>query len=162
MAENRAAFSFRRRFSLGFSKCRWLRTTRRVPSRSIFFFNRRKAFSTGSPFFNLISVKTSHFLSRLGDGPASRPAVLENQAGRVGLGRAGCQPAKNAKRLARFVETARRRATQGRTVLCDQNEINETSGSCFIEFTLWNRAAAAVSLTWRRASRTLPALCLRQ
>src|SRR5215471_553003 len=63
MAENRAAFSLRRRRSLGFSKCRWLRTTLSVPSRSIFFFNRRSAFSTDSPFFNLISVKLIHFLS---------------------------------------------------------------------------------------------------
>src|SRR5262245_38659460 len=63
MAENRAAFSLRRRRSLGFSKCRWLRTTLSVPSRSIFFFNRRRAFSTDSPFFNLISVKLTHFLS---------------------------------------------------------------------------------------------------
>src|SRR3954468_12983857 len=57
MAENRAAFSLRRRRSLGFSKCLWLRTTLSVPSRSILFFNRRSAFSTGSPFFSLISVK---------------------------------------------------------------------------------------------------------
>src|SRR6516162_6080164 len=72
MAENRAAFSLRRRFSLGFSKCRWLRTTFKVPSRSIFFFNRRRAFSTDSPFFNLISVKTRSLpLQRLLDS-ASR------------------------------------------------------------------------------------------
>jgi hypothetical protein len=64
MAENRAAFSLRRRFALGFSKCRWLRTTFNVPSRSIFFFNRRKALSTGSPFLSLMSVKLYHFLSR--------------------------------------------------------------------------------------------------
>src|SRR5262249_53884344 len=57
MAEKRAAFSLRRRRSLGFSKCRWLRTTLRVPSRSIFFFKRRRAFSTDSPFLSLISVK---------------------------------------------------------------------------------------------------------
>ena len=63
MAENRAAFILRRRRSLGFSKCRWLRTTLSVPSRSIFFFNRRRAFSTGSPFFSLISVKSIHILS---------------------------------------------------------------------------------------------------
>lgn len=63
IAENRAAFSLRRRRSLGFSKCRWLRTVLSVPSRSIFFFNRRRAFSTDSPFFSLISVKLSHFLS---------------------------------------------------------------------------------------------------
>ena len=58
MAEKRAIFILRRRFSLGFSKCRWLRTSFSVPSRSIFFFNRRSAFSTDSPFFSLISVKT--------------------------------------------------------------------------------------------------------
>jgi len=58
MAENRAAFSLRRRRSLGFSKCRWLRTTFNVPSRSILFFNRRSALSTGSPFLSLISVKS--------------------------------------------------------------------------------------------------------
>ena len=63
IAENRAAFSLRRRRSLGFSKCRWLRTTLRVPSRSIFFFNRRRALSTDSPFLSLISVNPSHFLS---------------------------------------------------------------------------------------------------
>src|ERR1700691_1057031 len=63
IAEKRAAFILRRRRSLGFSKCRWLRTVLSVPSRSIFFFNRRRAFSTGSPFFSLISVKSIHFLS---------------------------------------------------------------------------------------------------
>ena len=64
MAENRATFSLRRRFALGFSKRRLSRTVCIVPSRSIFFFNRRNARSTGSPFFNLISVKFIHFLSR--------------------------------------------------------------------------------------------------
>ena len=58
MAVNFATLSLRRFFSLGFSKRRWLRTSFRVPSRSIFFFNRRSAFSTGSPFLSLISVKT--------------------------------------------------------------------------------------------------------
>ena len=58
MAENRAIFILRRRFSLGFSKCRWLRTVHKVPSRSSFFFSRRSAFSTESPFFNLIAVKS--------------------------------------------------------------------------------------------------------
>src|SRR6185503_18477783 len=56
MAEKRAAFILRRRRSLGFSKCRWLRTSFSVPSRSIFFFNRRNALSTDSPFLSLISV----------------------------------------------------------------------------------------------------------
>src|ERR1043165_8479345 len=65
MAEKRAAFSLRRRRSLGFSKCRWLRTTFKVPSRSIFFFRRRRALSTDSPFFNLISVNLIHFLSAI-------------------------------------------------------------------------------------------------
>src|SRR5271165_3577089 len=75
MAENRAAFILRRLRSLGFSKCRWLRTTFNVPSRSIFFFNRRRAFSTGSPFFSLISVNSIHFLSRdLGINPAPTAA----------------------------------------------------------------------------------------
>src|SRR5208283_1260792 len=78
MAEKRAAFILRRFRSLGFSKCRWLRTSFNVPSRSIFFFNRRRALSTGSPFFNLISVKNSHFLSRftvnLHEAPSLRQA----------------------------------------------------------------------------------------
>jgi hypothetical protein len=64
MAENRAAFILRRRRSLGFSKCRRVRTCFNVPSRSILFFNRRKALSTGSLFFNLISLKPIHFLSQ--------------------------------------------------------------------------------------------------
>ena len=64
MAENRATFSLRRRFSLGFSKVRRWRTILSVPSRSIFFFKRRNALSTGSPFLSLISVKLIHFLSR--------------------------------------------------------------------------------------------------
>ena len=74
MAENRAAFSLRRRFSLGFSKCRWLRTTFSVPSRSIFFLSRRSAFSTDSPFLSLISVNPSHFLSIDSGEPAVLPA----------------------------------------------------------------------------------------
>src|SRR3954471_11887478 len=58
MAEKRATFILRRFFSLGFSKCRWLRTSFNVPSRSMRFFKRRKAFSTDSPFFSLISVNS--------------------------------------------------------------------------------------------------------
>src|SRR6185312_6554903 len=73
MAEKRAIFSLRRRLALGFSKRRLSRTALRVPSRSIFFFNRRNARSTGSPFFNLISVKTIHFLSK---NPGERPSWL--------------------------------------------------------------------------------------
>lgn len=68
MAENRAAFSLRRRRSLGFSKCRRVRATFKVPSRSTFFFSRRNARSTGSLFLSLISVKTlSHPLQGLLD-----------------------------------------------------------------------------------------------
>lgn len=78
MAEKRAAFSLRRRLSLGFSKCRLLRTTRKVPSRSSLFFIRRRALSTDSPFLSLISVKLSHFLSadraKLSNGLQSRGA----------------------------------------------------------------------------------------
>src|SRR5712671_1845530 len=48
-------FALRRRFSLGFSKWRCARASRKVPSRSSFFFSRRRAFSTGSPFFSLTS-----------------------------------------------------------------------------------------------------------
>ncbi len=62
MAEKRATFILRRFFSLGFSKWRWFRTSFKVPSRSMRFFKRRNAFSTDSPFFNLISVKLIHFL----------------------------------------------------------------------------------------------------
>ena len=63
MAEKRATFSLRRRFSLGFSNVRRLRTIFNVPSRSTFFLSRRNARSTGSPFFSLISVKGTHILS---------------------------------------------------------------------------------------------------
>src|ERR1051325_6071299 len=85
MAENRATFSLRRRFSLGFSKVRRWRTTLSVPSRSIFFFKRRRALSTGSPFLSLISVKTIHILSKRTGGNADlhgrqSPSV---RAGRV-------------------------------------------------------------------------------
>jgi len=62
MAEKRAAFILRRFRSLGFSKCRWLRTSFKVPSRSILFFRRRSALSTDSPFLSLISVTVCHFL----------------------------------------------------------------------------------------------------
>src|SRR5207244_5402076 len=51
-----AAFVFRRFLALGFSKRRCRRTCSIVCSRSSFFLNRRSAFSTGSPFFNLTSV----------------------------------------------------------------------------------------------------------
>ena len=75
MAENRAAFILRRRRSLGFSKCRRLRTCFIVPSRSIFFFMRRNARSTDSPFFNLISVKTDSLpLGDFGIKTATRAA----------------------------------------------------------------------------------------
>lgn len=57
IAENRATFILRRRFSLGFSKYRWFRTSCNVPSRLICFFSRRNAFSSDSPFLIFISVK---------------------------------------------------------------------------------------------------------
>ena len=88
MAENRAAFSLRRRRSLGFSKCRWLRTSFSVPSRSIFFFNRRNARSTDSPFFSLISVNSTHILS--GTGRLNRqllPKGLAVRGGTLGRGK---------------------------------------------------------------------------
>src|SRR6266566_2990968 len=56
IAEKRAALVFRRFLALGFSKRRCRRTCCRVCSRSSFFLKRRSAFSTGSPFFSLISV----------------------------------------------------------------------------------------------------------
>jgi hypothetical protein len=63
MAENLDTFIFRRRRSQGFSKCLLLRTCFSVPSRSSFFFNRRSAFSTDSPFLILTSLNLSHILS---------------------------------------------------------------------------------------------------
>jgi|DewCreStandDraft_4_1066084.scaffolds.fasta_scaffold00018_245 hypothetical protein len=41
-----------------------------MPSRSSFFFSRRKALSIGSPFFSRISLKVNHILS---NDPRSRP-----------------------------------------------------------------------------------------
>src|SRR2546423_4032078 len=96
MAENRAAFSLRRRRALGFSKRRLSRTALSVPSRSIFFFNRLSALSTGSPFFNLISVKFTHFLSRRpGCGGHHGPRPL------LGQGRRGYFRAKKSQRAKR-------------------------------------------------------------
>jgi hypothetical protein len=94
MAENRAAFSLRRRRSLGFSKCRWLRTSFKVPSRSIFFFNRRSARSTDSPFLSLISVNSTHFLSGTehGQDRPTRSARLVVKGGRIGTPRRGVKP----------------------------------------------------------------------
>src|SRR5437667_12674069 len=98
MAEKRAAFSLRRRRSLGFSKCRWLRTTFRVPSRSIFFLSRRRALSTDSPFFSFISVKTNHFLPKtLGCGQFCRKHPLRSGGKEYGL-RKKCQTGKREKR----------------------------------------------------------------
>ncbi len=95
MAEKRAAFSLRRRRSLGFSKCRWLRTIFNVPSRSILFFNRRRAFSTDSPFFSLISVKLSHFLSdRFSNRGHHDREFLLNQGWKGYFWKDKCQPAK--------------------------------------------------------------------
>jgi hypothetical protein len=99
MAENRAAFSLRRRCALGFSKCRWFRTVFKVPSRSIFFFKRRKARSTGSPFLNLISVKPQSlplYISPEQDGISpfvpSRPAKDSFPAPQVSTGKTGRNP----------------------------------------------------------------------
>src|SRR5947199_3909992 len=84
MALKRAAFSLRRRRSLGFSKCRWLRTSFKVPSRSIFFFNRRSALSTDSPFLSLISVKSnSHPLRDLGHINGLEPLLPFGQVRRL-------------------------------------------------------------------------------
>src|SRR6266849_4419923 len=100
MAEKRAAFILRRLRSLGFSKCRWLRTSLSVPSRSIFFFNRRSALSTDSPFFNLISVRSIHFLSGTLEptgqpSPVCRSSLTPENNFRSG----GCQPAKNVPNI---------------------------------------------------------------
>jgi len=56
IAANRAAFCLRRRLALGFSNRFRSRNFFNVCSRSSFFFNRRIARSTGSPFFSLISI----------------------------------------------------------------------------------------------------------
>lgn len=93
MAENLAIFIFRRRFSLGFSKCRWVRTSFRVPSRSMRFFNRRNALSTGSPFFNFISVNPSSLPLR--DPDATQSVVwrhLSSQAVTLILAHKGVNP----------------------------------------------------------------------
>ncbi len=97
MAEKRAAFILRRLRSLGFSKCRWLRTSLSVPSRSIFFFNRRSALSTDSPFFSLISVRSIHFLSGTLE-PTGRPspACFSSLTEQSNFRWGGCQPAKRA------------------------------------------------------------------
>jgi hypothetical protein len=63
IAENRAAFILRRLRALGFSNRRRMRNCCNVCSRSSFFFSRRMAFSTGSPFFNLISVMQTERLT---------------------------------------------------------------------------------------------------
>src|SRR6266581_1129125 len=95
MAENRAAFSLRRRRSLGFSKCRWFRTTFNVPSRSIFFLSRRRTFSTDSPFLSLISVNTFHFLSKdLGIPPAFIAGAPLQSGARAYFLAPSCQPSK--------------------------------------------------------------------
>src|ERR1041385_7220811 len=91
MAENRAAFVLRRRRSLGFSKCRCLRPSFKVPSRSIFFFNRRSALSTDSPFLSLISVNRCHFLS--GTEPSHCSGLDGPTCLAVRLGRLGRRPA---------------------------------------------------------------------
>src|SRR5438093_9019778 len=83
MAEKRATFILRRLRSLGFSKVRLARTVLSVPSRSTFFLRRRRAFSTGSPFFSLISVKLSHFLSSDPESNADK-ARLVHGVGRTG------------------------------------------------------------------------------
>src|SRR2546430_421242 len=94
MAEKRAAFSLRRRRSLGFSKCRWLRTTFKVPSRSIFFLRRRRALSTDSPFFSLISVNPIHFLSERPQGCKAFMANVPVRSEQAGyFGKEECQPA---------------------------------------------------------------------
>jgi len=107
MAEKRAAFILRRRRSLGFSKCRWLRTSFKVPSRSIFFFNRRNARSTDSPFLSLISVKFSHFLSIL---LISKGSLLEfrpfESGAEIKFTLSQCQPTKNAKNCLGAMETS--------------------------------------------------------
>src|ERR1051325_3191908 len=83
MAENLDAFILRRRRSLGFSKVRLARTVLSVPSRSTFFLRRRRAFSTGSPFFRLISFNSSHFLSSDSRNPTDKARLVH------GVGRAG-------------------------------------------------------------------------
>jgi hypothetical protein len=68
-----------------------------VPSRSIFFFNRRKALSTGSPFFSRISVKTLSLPLRAdpGSGRHPLPASSARQGGHATGRDGGCQPANS-------------------------------------------------------------------
>jgi len=115
MAENRAIFIFRRFFSLGFSKCRWFRTSFRVPSRSIFFFSRRRALSTGSPFFNRISVKTLSLPLHAdpGSGRHPLPASSARQGGHATDRDAGCQPAKKPAKITGQAPLSPRARTRG-------------------------------------------------
>ena len=88
MAEKRATFSLRRLRALGFSKCRRLRTVFSVPSRSILFLSLRRALSTGSPFLNLISVKSiTSFPITLEYSPTMPEAFLFVRAESLWIGR---------------------------------------------------------------------------
>ena len=89
MAEKRAAFILRRRRSLGFSKCRWLRTSLSVPSRSIFFFQAPQRLINGFAFFQSdfgqkLSLPLSHrraaFMAAARDRPlqCNQPAPFVN------------------------------------------------------------------------------------
>src|SRR5450755_839899 len=104
MAEKRATFSLRRRTALGFSNCRRLRTTLSVPSRSTFFFSRRNARSTGSPFFSLISVNALTSFRGTGDNCHGQfPQKFRNAehrflAGEVNVDFKRRQPIHNLKR----------------------------------------------------------------
>ena len=136
MAENRATFSLRRRFALGFSKRRLSRTALRVPSRSIFFFNRRNARSTGSPFFNLISVKSIHFLSKTDPGGTAFMAGSP-----LGSGRREYFRAKKS-------QSARKRSKGGENHECRNCHLNPSPPREFFTKPLAFRPQSSIVLPW--------------
>src|SRR6266576_449652 len=80
IAEKRAALVFRRFLALGFSKRRCRRTCCRVCSRSSFFLSRRRAFSTGSPFFSLISLIIYLFAASFRSGHGCLRSMVSRRA----------------------------------------------------------------------------------
>jgi hypothetical protein len=71
-----------------------LRTTFKVPSRSTFFFSRRNARSTGSPFFNLISVNATHFLPGARQSAHGRVSQINGRAVWLSCRRSQCEKAR--------------------------------------------------------------------
>jgi hypothetical protein len=154
-ALRRAAFSFRLRFSLGFSKCWCLRTSARIPAFSHFFLNRRSALSKDSPSFTRIPGKLAtppHRGKNMGKQRLEGRPLDPLPVG---------QPSRGEARMSTAVDDSAVEFDPSPERSCRTHLVVDRPGGTLVSYshrinsqrfrtggTAWRSTAASISMTW--------------